>query len=73
MVQLRTIEGLLPIPNSRRRSSSHNYGACETAQEGGYINTGTFSTALLTDYPLYLQLYRDSKNEKYFIHYLKVE
>ena len=51
----------------------YKYGACETAQGGGYINTGTFSTALLTDYPLYLELCRDSKDEKYFIHYLKVE
>ena len=47
-----------------------NYGACETAQEGGYINTGTFSTAIDNRSPLFLELYRDGSSEEY---YLKVE
>ena len=51
----------------------YRYGACETAQEGGYINTGTFNSFLNTNKPLFLHLSRDEATEEYFIHYLRVE
>ena len=32
----------------------YKYAACETAQQGGYINTGTFNDQVDTNQPLYL-------------------
>ena len=51
----------------------YKYGACETAQEGGYINTGTFDDQIDITKPLFLRWYRDHAGESYFLHYLRVE
>ena len=51
----------------------YKYGACETAQDGGYINTGTFDNQIDTTKPLFLRLDRSDAPEIYFVHYLRVE
>ena len=52
----------------------YKYGSCETAQEGGYINTGRFNTQLDITKPLYLRVDRDNNdNEQYYFHYFLVE
>ena len=46
----------------------YKYGACETAQEGGYINTVTFNDQIDTKKPLLMQLYSDNDaGEEYFL------
>ena len=49
------------------------YAACETAQEGGYVNTMTFNDQIDTAKPLLLRVQRNHAGEEYFINYLKVE
>ena len=51
----------------------YKYGSCETAQEGGYINTGRFNTQLDITKPLYLRVDRDQASEEYYFHYFLVE
>ena len=51
----------------------YKYAACETAQEGGYVNTGTFNDQIDTTKPLLLHVQRDGAGEQYFIRYFKVE
>ena len=51
----------------------YKYGACETAQEGGYINTGTFNDQIDTSKPLFLCAHRGENREQFFIHYLGIE
>ena len=51
----------------------YKYAACETAQEGGYINTGTFSTPIDTNQPLYLRVKQNDANEEYYVYYLDVK
>ena len=46
---------------------------CETAQKGGYINTGTYIDQIDTTKPLFLRADRRHANEEYFIHYIRVE
>ena len=54
-------------------SPFHKYGSCETAQEGGYINTGRFNAQLDVTKPLLLQVRRDGAGEQYSLFYLFVE
>ena len=52
----------------------YKYAACETAQEGGYINTGTFNDQIDISKPLSLRVYSDDDiGEEYFVHSLDVE
>ena len=51
----------------------YKYGSCETAQEGGYINTARFTTQLDVTEPLFLQVRRHSATEQYSIFYFLVE
>ena len=51
----------------------YKYGSCETAQEGGYINTGRFNTQLDITKPLYLHVDRGGAHEQYYFHYFLVE
>ena len=52
----------------------YKYTACETAQEGGYINTGTFNDQIDTTKPLSLRVFADDEpGEQYFVYYIKVE
>jgi hypothetical protein len=64
-----------PVPPTFRLTfiPFYKYGACETAQEGGYINTGTFNAQIDTSKPLFLRAFRNDATEEYYIHYLKVE
>ena len=48
-------------------------GSCETAQLGGYINTGTFNTQIDTTKLLFLQVRRADAEEEIFFHYFRVE
>ena len=49
------------------------YTVCETAQTGGYLNTGRFNNRIDTSQPLFLRVVRDSGIEQLFIHYFMVE
>ena len=52
----------------------YKYGACETAQEGGYINTGTFNNQIDTSKPLFLRWSSgNDAGEEYFVHFFDVE
>ena len=51
----------------------YKYGSCETAQEGGYINTGRFNTQLDITKPLYLRVDRQTSSEVYYFRYFLVE
>ena len=51
----------------------YRYAACETAQLGGYINTGTFSFQLDTTKPLFLIVHREGPHEEMFFRYFRVE
>ena len=51
----------------------YKYCACETAQDGGYINTGTFNEQIDTTKPLFLHVGRDSSGEQFFIHSLEIK
>ena len=51
----------------------YRYAACETAQQGGYINTGTFSFQLDITKPLFLRVHREQPHEEMFFHYFRVE
>ena len=48
-------------------------GICETAQDGGYINTGTFGPQIDITQPLFLTVRRHDAPEEYFFHYFNVE
>ena len=50
-----------------------HYGVCETPQDYGYINTGTFNTKMDFTEPFYLRLNRDNSYEEYYLYYIKVE
>ena len=51
----------------------YRYAACETAQHGGYINTGTFRSQLDTTKPLFLIVLRQHGSEEMFFRYFRVE
>ena len=50
------------------------YAACSTAQEGGYVNTGTFDNAIDTSKPLSLRFHSDNESgETYFVKFIDIE
>ena len=49
------------------------YAACQTAQEGGYLNTGTFNNKIDPEKPVFVRVFRHHAFEQVFIRYLKVE
>ena len=51
----------------------NRFGFCESAQEGGYINTGKFNSQIDITKPLFLTAERDNHNEEIYYHYFKVE
>ena len=51
----------------------YKFAACETAQEGGYLNTGTFNSRIDPEKPVFVRVFRNHAVEEVFIHYLKVE
>ena len=54
-------------------SPIYKYGACETAQEEGYLNTGTFNDQIDSSKPLFLRVARNHAWEQYYLHFLIVE
>ena len=51
----------------------YHYGACYTAQNGGYVNTGRFNFQLDESLPLSLAVKSNSAGEEYTFHYILVE
>ena len=51
----------------------YKYTACETGQEGGYINTGSFNAQIDVEKPIFLRVFRHNATEQVYIHYLKLE
>ena len=51
----------------------NKFGFCETAQQGGYINTGTFNSQIDITKPLFLTVKRSQAREQYYFHYFMVE
>ena len=49
------------------------YATCETGQNGGYLNTGTFNTKLDTDKQLFLRVFRHNGSEEVHLRYIKIE
>ena len=51
----------------------HKYGACYTAQDGGYVNIGTFTSQLDTSKGISLLVNRKSSGETYYYYYFLIE
>ena len=51
----------------------NKYGACYTAQNGGYVNTGTFNAQLDLSHGVSLIVQRDDPPETYRFYYFLVE
>ena len=64
---------LTPTTTKLTFTPFYKYGSCETAQEGGYINTARFTTQLDVTKPLFLQVRRNHRGERYSIFYFLVE
>ena len=72
----RTLISYSSVPASFKLTYTpfYEYGACETAQKGGYLNTATFDNQIDTTKPLFLRVYReDDAREEIFFHYFTVE
>lgn len=65
-----------PLPNQYTLlfKPYSKYGACYTAQDGGYVNTAEFTNQMIITQPLSLVLHGgDEPNEGYTFHYFLVE
>ena len=51
----------------------NKYGACESAEDDGYINTGTFHSVVDLTGPLYLCMDRDDEDEEYHFYYFLIQ
>ena len=51
----------------------HKYGACYTAQDGGYVNVGRFNDQLDTSKGVSLLVERDHAPETYRYYYFLIE
>ena len=51
----------------------YRYGACYTAQNGGYVNTGKFNQQLDVTRPISLVVHRHNAGEEYAFTYIMVE
>ena len=51
----------------------HKYGACYTAQDGGYVNVGRFDEQLDTSKGVSLLVERDNAAETYRYYYFLAE
>ena len=53
---------------------AERFGACSTAQQGGYVNVGIFNNQLNLSRGIKLQIYRDDEiHEDYLFYYFLVE
>ena len=64
-----------PVPGTFKFTTNpmKRSGVCETAQEGGYINTGKFDVSLDLSKPLYFRLNRHNYYELYRFYYFLIE
>ena len=64
-----------PVPDqfSFLFKPAERFGACSTAQQGGYVNVGIFNNQLDPSRGIKLQIKRDSTNEDYRFYYFLVE
>ena len=49
------------------------FAFCETAQAGGFLNTGIFDAQIDITKPLFLTATGNERDEDYYFHYFKVE
>ena len=54
-------------------SPFYKYGACSSAQDGGYLNVGTFNNQVDPTKGINLVIYRSDANEQYRFRYFLVE
>ena len=54
-------------------SPFYKYGACSSAQDGGYLNVGTFNKPVDPTNGLSLVIYRHDAPENYQFHYFLIE
>ena len=54
-------------------SPFYKYGACSSAQDGGYLNVGTFNNQVDPTNGLNLVIYRSGGNEQYRFRYFLIE
>ena len=54
-------------------SPFYKYGACSSAQDGGYLNVGTFNNQVDPTNGIDLVIYRSDANEQYRFRYFLVE
>ena len=54
-------------------SPFYKYGACSSAQDGGYLNVGTFNKQVDPTNGLSLVIYRDDASEIYQFNYFLIE
>ena len=54
-------------------SPFYKYGACSSAQDGGYLNVGTFNNQIDTTNGLSLVIQRSGANEQYQFNYFLIE
>ena len=64
---------LVPTTTKLTFTPFYKYGSCETAQQGGYINTGRFNAQVDITKPLFLQMDRKDAAEEYSFFYILVE
>ena len=69
------LSGTSPMPHQVTFlfSPVMRFGACYTAQDGGYVSAGRFDDQLILTNGLKLQVQRDSANEEYIFFYFLVE
>ena len=51
----------------------YKYGACSSAQDGGYLNVGTFNNQVDPTNGISLVVYRDDASENYQFNYFLIE
>ena len=64
---------LVPTTTKLTFTPFYKYGSCETAQQGGYINTGRFNAQVDITKPLFLEMDRKDAAEEYSFFYILVE
>ena len=64
-----------PVPATFKLTFTpfNKFGFCETAQDGGYINTFAFNAQMDITKALFLTVRRHQIAEQYYYHYFKVE
>ena len=69
----KTSSGPVPDQFTFLFKPAERFGACSTAQRGGFVNVGIFNSQLDLSRGIKLQIRRDSRNEDYRFYYFLVE